>query len=72
MDPFHLRVDVVTNYRFNIGGSMSPSLDDFAYKIVGIWEGFGALSAKILVFPRPTIYVLISFRFFFAKLNNIL
>ena len=36
MDLFGPRVDVVLDCRLFIGGSMSPSFDDLAYRVVSV------------------------------------
>ena len=63
MGHLHAKVDVVPDYRLIIGGSMSLSFDNFAYRVVSVWEGIWALLVKTLVFPRLTNYMLTSFMF---------
>ena len=52
---------MVLDYGLIIGGSMSQSFDHYAYMVVNVWRGIWAYSVKILVFPRPTSYMLTSF-----------
>ena len=68
VDFFGSQVDVVLDDRLIIEGFMSPNFDDFAYRVVCVWRGFWALSIKILVFPRPTSYMLTYFHVFFSFL----